>query len=234
MPIVALKEASLTLWRGNDVLQFIDGLSTNKVTELCKGQIIQTIFTDSKAKIIDLVTLFHMGDFIVVAGHYPHLQKLLDHASKRVLDQDVVISDITQRNDLFVEFDGNTDAETIGTFTSQGELTSAAITQNWSLLIASKGNGPTNLVEFDAFNLWRINNIMAWPGYEITDSVHPFSCALDDLVHQQKGCYIGQEILARMRSRGKRGKTLCQVETSTCNPTSITTKGEVKSLAIIR
>ncbi len=89
MPIVALSDASLTLWRGTDVLSFIDGLSTNRVAELSKGQLIRTVFTDTNAKIIDCLTLFHMGDFIVAAGYLPFLDELLNHSSYKILCQDV-------------------------------------------------------------------------------------------------------------------------------------------------
>ena len=234
LPIAALLDASLTLWRGKDVLQFIDGLSTNKVTELKSGQLIRTIFTDSNAKIIDCVTLFHMGEFVVTAGHLPFLEKLLKHTSRRILGQDVSITDITQLNELFIEFDCTNDSADIGSFSSEGEITRGNISGNMSLIVSSKGNGPSNLENFEIFNLWRINNKVPWHGYEITNSFHPFACGLEELVHQQKGCYIGQEILARMHSRGKQGKILSQVDTLTCKPSSITTMGETQSLAIIR
>ena len=234
MPIVALSDASLTLWRGDDVLSFIDGLSTNRVTELSKGQLIRTVFTDSNAKIIDCLILFHMGDFIVAAGYLPVLDKLLKHTSKRILGQDVEITDISQRNDFFIEFDCENGANEIGTFSSQGEITRGNIASNYSILVASKGNGPSSSDDLAEFNQWRIANKVPWNGYEITSSFHPFACGLEELVHQQKGCYIGQEILARMRSRGRQGKILSQVETLTCKPANITTKGDIQSLAIIR
>lgn len=234
MPIVALPDASLTVWRGKDVLQFIDGLSTNKVTELMSGQLIRTIFTDSNAKIIDCVTLFHMDEYIVVAGHLPFHEKLLEHASKRILGQDVSITDITQLNELFIEFGCKNDSTDVGAFSSEGEITRGNISGNMSLIVSSKGNGPSNLENFEIFNQWRINNKIPWHGHEITDSFHPFSCGLEELVHQQKGCYIGQEILARMRSRGRQGKVLSQVDTLDCKSSNITTLGEIQSLAIIR
>ena len=234
MPIVALSDASLTLWRGTDALSFIDGLSTNRVAELSKGQLIRTVFTDTNAKIIDCLTLFHMGDFIVAAGYLPVLDKLLNHSSKKILGQDVEITDISQRNDLFIEFDCENSANEIGSFSSQGEITRGNIASNYSILVASKGNGPTSSDDFTEFNLWRIANKVPWNGYEITNSFHPFACGLEELVHQQKGCYIGQEILARMRSRGRQGKVLSQVETMSCKPANITTKGDIQSLAIIR
>lgn len=234
LPIAALLDASLTVWRGKDVLEFIDGLSTNKVTELKSGQLIRTIFTDSNAKIIDCVTLFHMGEFVVAVGHLPFLDKLLKHTSRRILGQDVTITDITQRNDLFIEFDCINDSDDVGTFSSEGDITRGNITSSYSLIVVGKGNGPINLEKFEKFNQWRIINKIPWHGYEITNSFHPFACGLEDLVHLQKGCYIGQEILARMHSRGRQGKSLSQVDTLTCKPSSITTMGETQSLAIIR
>jgi folate-binding protein YgfZ len=231
---VALSDASLTLWRGTDVLSFIDGLSTNRVAELSKGQLIRTVFTDTNAKIIDCLTLFHMGDFIVAAGYLPVLDKLLNHSSKKILGQDVEITDISQRNDLFIEFDCENSSNEIGSFSSQGEITRGNITNNYSILVTSKGNGPPSSDDFTEFNQWRIANKIPWNGYEITNSFHPFACGLEELVHQQKGCYIGQEILARMRSRGRQGKVLSQVETISCKPANITTKGDIQSLAIIR
>ena len=231
---MSLSDASLTLWRGADVLSFIDGLSTNKVIELKKGQIIRTIFTESNAKIIDCATLFHMGEFIVAVGHLPHLDDLINHAHDKILGQDVSIADITSRNDIFVEFGCANEQQSVGTFSSQGEITRGNITNNYSILVASKGNGPTSSDDFTEFNQWRIAKKIPWNGYEITSSFHPFACGLEELVHQQKGCYIGQEILARMRSRGRQGKVLSQVDTLTCNPANITTMGEIQSLAIIR
>jgi folate-binding protein YgfZ len=175
-----------------------------------------------------------MDEYIVVAGHLPFHEKLLEHASKRILGQDVSITDITQLNELFIEFGCKNDSADVGAFSSEGEITRGNISGNMSLIVSSKGKGPSNLENFEIFNQWRINNKIPWHGFEITDSFHPFACGLEELVHQQKGCYIGQEILARMRSRGRQGKVLSQVDTLDCKSTNITTLGEIQSLAIIR
>ena len=55
MPKVAYADAALTVWKGRDVPQFIDGLSTNKTIDMVKGEIRQTDFTSSKAKITGMV-----------------------------------------------------------------------------------------------------------------------------------------------------------------------------------
>ena len=53
-------------------------------------------------------------------------------------------------------------------------------------------------------------------------SIH--SIVVWKLVHESKGCYIGQEILTRMRSRGKMGKQLVQVAIDAEDATSVGTE----------
>ena len=71
-------------------------------------------------------------------------------------------------------------------------------------------------------------------GYEISDKYHPLSVGLSHLVHPKKGCYIGQEVLVRMVSRGRQGKKLVTVENGSVAEKSVTTPGKRQSLAIIR
>ena len=84
---------------------------------------------------------------------------------------------------------------------------------------------------YDQFTEYRTENIIPYQGHEITSDMHPFNCGLEDLVHESKGCYIGQEILTRMRSRGKMGKQLVQVPIDAEDATSI---GTENALAIRR
>ncbi len=85
-----------------------------------------------------------------------------------------------------------------------------------------------------AFHEWRIENQIPWNGYEVTNKNHPLSAGLNQLVHPSKGCYIGQEVLARMISRGRQGKKFTRVENGTIDDKYITTQGQNHSLAIIR
>ena len=77
---------------------------------------------------------------------------------------------------------------------------------------------------FDEFTEYRTENIIPYQEHEITTDVHPFNCGLEHLVHAAKGCYIGQEVLTRMRSRGKMGKQLVQVPIDAEDATSVGTK----------
>ncbi len=58
-----------------------------------------------------------------------------------------------------------------------------------------------------------------WPGREITDNVLPAETGqFDRAVSFQKGCYLGQEVVERMRSRGSLARRLCGLHLETETP----------------
>ena len=226
MPIVA-RDASLIILRGSDVLEFIDGLSTNLVKDLKVGEHVQTVFTDRNAKIIDLCTCLQMDSLVALIGHNRNRERLFNHLSSRILTSDVNIFDATENNDFFIDI-SKEDNE------YDSEITSVRIAESEVLLIARKGTGPEVDMSKKEWDEWRIENLRPDVGHEITEKVHPFSCGLMTLVHTNKGCYIGQEILARMRSRGVFGRELRRLRTEDCKPAFVTTKGDLHCLAIVR
>jgi folate-binding protein YgfZ len=232
MPRVAYDDAALTVWQGSDALQFIDGLSSNKIVDMVQGEVRQTVFTSTQAKIVDLATVFHMGDFLAVQSHKSQLEVLLQHVTPRILDQEVTISDVTSRNIFCIDY--GAENSNVGTFESLKGVTHGYIAEKYSLLIASIDIEYLCNGDLKAFHEWRIGNQIPWNGYEITKKNHPLSVGLGRLVHPAKGCYIGQEVLARMISRGRQGKIFVRVENGTVDEKYITTKGENYSLAIIR
>ena len=61
----------------------------------------------------------------------------------------------------------------------------------------------------DAVEIRRIEAGLPWPGSEITDDVLPAETGqFERAVSFNKGCYLGQEIVERMRSRGSVAKRL--------------------------
>ncbi len=83
--------------RGLDRLKFIDGLSTNKVEGDCT-----TVLTTTTAKVIDVVDLIEMGDYLALVGHLPYKEDVLQHINKRILGQDIHVGDATQNNSVYL------------------------------------------------------------------------------------------------------------------------------------
>ena len=225
-------EGHLSVWRGADVLTFIDGLSTNRVLDLRKGECQQTTFTTTTAKVIDRVALFHMGDFVACVSHAPFWDALHAHVSPRILGQDVSIFDASANNEFYVRF--GDDDSTRGVHSTNDGVTIGHLEGGYDLIVATVGKHVESEINLDSFHAWRIERCVPWPGYEITAKHHALACGLSEDVHPSKGCYIGQEGLTRMISRNKQGRTLSVVANEEVQPSDITTKGASRSLAIIR
>lgn len=215
MGIIKL-DAYVLLVSGEERYSFLDGLSTNKVDASCT-----TVFTTTSAKIIDVVDVIEVGDNLAVVGYGPFKESVLAHLQPRILQQDVLIRDITSLNHVYVSTEQ---------FSAQEGVT---VTKSYlgNLIVTSTKNPLIESMTLDEFTDYRTNNLIPYQGHEITPEVHPFNCGLAHLVHEAKGCYIGQEILTRMRSRGKMGKQLVQVPIDVDDATST---GSEYALAIRR
>lgn len=64
------------------------------------------------------------------------------------------------------------------------------------------------------FHAIRIQNRIPWPGYELDDRVNPLEAGLMHLIDFNKGCYIGQEVIARLDSYDKVQRTLAAIEST--------------------
>ena len=60
----------------------------------------------------------------------------------------------------------------------------------------------------DTLECLRVAAGVPWLGRELDESVLPAEARLDDAISTTKGCYTGQEVVTRMRSRGRVGHLL--------------------------
>ena len=215
MGVVKL-DAYVLIMRGKDSLNLIDGLSTNKVDSSCS-----TVFTTNAAKVIDLADVIVMDDFVAIVGHNPYKENVLNHLSQKILNQDITIGDASASNKVFLS---------TTEIPPPGGVTISETFRGW-LLVAPNSVEITTTMSRSEFDDYRVENMIPMQGCEITPKNHPLACGLGHLVHESKGCYIGQEVLARMRSRGKQGKELLRLP----NPVEgATTVGQTHSLVIRR
>ncbi len=97
---------------------------------------------------------------------------------------------------------GYTGAEFMVESSRAGEL--------WNILLGALGpGGPVGL---EAMNVLRVEAGIPWYGFEMDDRTLPQEVGLETTaVSFTKGCYVGQEIVERIRSRGEVHRTLAGV-----------------------
>ncbi|NCF97562.1 MAG: hypothetical protein GWP21_06580 [Euryarchaeota archaeon] len=215
MGVVKL-DAYVLIVRGKDALKLINGLSTNKVEASCS-----TVFTTNAAKIIDMASVIVTDDCIALVGHNPYKEDLLAHISQKILNQDITIGDATASNNVYLS---------TTEITPPGSVTISHTFRGWLMVAPTSVEITTNMSQSE-FDDYRVENMIPMQGFEITPKNHPLACGLGHLVHESKGCYLGQEVLARMRSRGKQGKELVRLPNPVENATTV---GKKNSLVIQR
>lgn len=77
-----------------------------------------------------------------------------------------------------------------------------------SNMIENKGPFDFSLIGDDAYHIYRIENGIAADPYELNDNFNPHEAKIIDLVDFKKGCYIGQEVIARLDTYDKVQKNL--------------------------
>ena len=75
----------------------------------------------------------------------------------------------------------------------------------------NKGPFDFSMVGEDAYNLYRIEQGIPAAPQEINDLYNPHEAGLRNLISMTKGCYIGQEVIARLDTYDKVQKTLKRI-----------------------
>lgn len=78
-------------------------------------------------------------------------------------------------------------------------------------MVENKGPFEFNLIGEEAYNYYRIENGIPIAPNEINDLHNPHEIGLMQLVNTTKGCYIGQEVIARLDTYDKVQKNFCGI-----------------------
>jgi folate-binding protein YgfZ len=80
---------------------------------------------------------------------------------------------------------------------------------------AAEGGG---MIGADALESWRIASGLPASGHELTEDYNPLEAGLRTAVSFTKGCYVGQEVIARLNTYGKVSRGLVRLELEKGNP----------------
>ena len=96
----------------------------------------------------------------------------------------------------------------------------AAAASLWSALCVSRPELAVHSVGKQALNVRRIEAGIPWWGAELDGSIVPLEARLEHAIDYNKGCYVGQEIIARIHARGHVNNQLAGflIEGGTCPP----------------
>jgi len=205
-------------------------MSTNDLTVLNPGSYKKTVLTSDKGRIIDLITILNYSDYSILLTTENYEQRIIEHLDKYIIMDDVrlerpdikytsiiawgegIISKVNETetislsDDNFFEREGNI----IFADNFAYEKVIYLADTNKADTIKEKFSGSIEL-NFDEYEKYRIDLGIAEGENEFNDLINPKECGLERYISYTKGCYIGQEVIARLDAQGKIPKQMVKV-----------------------
>jgi tRNA-modifying protein YgfZ len=211
---------------GSDRIRFLHNQSTNNFERLKSGEGCDTVFVTSTARTIDLATAYLTDDEVLLINSPNRYKYLLEWLDRYIFFADKVeLIDITDKTAIFSLIGAKSDAlvAKLGFNTIIGQplanhqlingvriaVGSGLATSGYTLIIPAENaaSGWKMLVEAGAIPmgdfLWeqlRIQQGRPVPDRELTEDYNPLEAGLLQTISFDKGCYIGQETIARLNT----------------------------------
>ncbi len=205
---------------GDDRLSFLNGQLTQDMTTLSGNQTFLCAYCNPKGRVIALLRAFNTEDTLYLVTERTLVQSVIERLQKFIFRAKVVFTDVSDTLDVIgvqinpLPHDFPEDSATYSIVNGIILLRLEA-SQNRGWLIAPKGEAAATLEKLNLAKLSQAKESQ-WNGLDILQGLPRITTAscekflvqalnLDCLngVSFTKGCYVGQEIVARMHYLGK-------------------------------
>ncbi|MEA5580374.1 folate-binding protein [Nodularia harveyana UHCC-0300] len=210
----------------DDRLRFLHNQSTNDFQSLKPGQGCDTVMVSSTARTIDLVSAYILEDAVLLLTSPSRRESLFQWLDKYIFFADKVeLKDVTEETSTFSLIGPESDAiiehlgagEIIGKSYGDHQLVDGVIVAvgsglaapGYTLILptAQKEQLWQKILALGAVELsdraWETLRILQGrpaPDAELTDDYNPLEVGLWQTISFNKGCYIGQETIARLNT----------------------------------
>lgn len=220
---IHLEFPALFDFSGPDAVRFLNGQLTQDVRRVAGGNIaLPSCVTDAKGRLQFRVWVMETKDGAIrVEGPAESAETLEARLTRYLIADEVEVSALTGQWSL-VHFTGPVGEAPPGVVTRGSSRFGMAGT-DWWIPAGLEVDFPAGIprLEGDALEAFRIaRGIPAW-GCELTVGLLPPEAGLEGTdISYQKGCYIGQEVISRIKSAGKVNKRLVRMTFDAAIPTA--------------
>jgi folate-binding protein YgfZ len=235
--LIDLSSRGRLLVSGSEAVQFLNGLITNDMKTLAENQWMPAVFPTVQGRLIASVRVIHTREGFLIDTEPATKERVLQTVARFTLAGDFRVADLTTEmaqlslqglraakitaavfgetaiglSHLAVAVvPWNNSQVTIIRATHTAEdgfdlfVEASAAATLWEALTAA-GARP---IGFDAFEILRIEAGQPRYGIDMDETNVVTETNLDEAISYTKGCYIGQEIVARIKYRGHVAKKL--------------------------
>jgi folate-binding protein YgfZ len=210
---------------GEDRARLLHAMTTNHIQQMKPGDGVYVFFLNAQGRILADAFVLCFEDHFLLDTEAETRKAVFDHLDHYVIADDVTLEDVTEET-FALGLEGPKATEVAGragmeapwhrfSHVRSGDDIVAAISatgthgvriygsaqRKGDAIALLEGAGALSASAEDA-EMVRVQNFVPKYGCEITEHTLPQETQQMHAVHFQKGCYLGQEIVERIRSRG--------------------------------
>ena len=216
-----------------DALDLLNRLSTNKVDHLQAGNWAPTVLTSDRGRIVDLLIVIHAGDFVYLLTSPGQQQPVIEWLDKYTIMEDLEVEDLSSSITVIALAGAGADAalgltpddterlpglqypaptvrigsqDAIAVSRPMGDVPCCLLVVPEEALDSVcndlEGLG-AGTADDEAWEALRIASGAPSFGSEMGEPFNPLEVGLIGAIDFTKGCYIGQEVIARLDSYEK-------------------------------
>ncbi len=210
---IELPRGLIAVW-GKEAVQFLDGMITNDMKTLEDGQQMLAAFPNAQGRLLAVVRILRQGDRFLIETEEATREKVFNNLFRFTFAGDFFVEDLSEQFAFFqllgrsmagqIEFRGERfpafadfRGRGSGVFLPRTQLQEDFLEQTGAVML------PEALYE-----TLRIESGIPKYGVDMDETTIVPELGLDGLISYTKGCYIGQEIIARIHFRGHVAKRL--------------------------
>ena len=218
---------------GADAMTVVNNLCTNDLPSLRQFDSMEAFVTNVKGWTVAHVIICKLADRILLLGQHPSPSLICEHIDRYIIREDAAVSDITAQRSLLVVHESDIPAELpeagLRLPMQLGDYDLLAISrEDESAVVDQLGGesaaGEAELGSEEQFEALRVRHFWPLQGREITEKTIPQVLDRDaTAISFTKGCYLGQETIARLDARGQLQQKLCLLKVESGDVESGTT-----------
>ena len=216
-PFFDVSDRTILSLQGAEALDLLQRISTNDVSTVKPGNSMQTVLTNEKGRMVDVVSVLQLsGEKILIIGQSPGTQDTKLWIEKFIIMEDINITDVTSEFvHILLPHSNVISREQVAKGIAGEIIFFNEILGNEKLTHVlcgkeSKGAVVVNLQAMgyeeqsgEDYEEFRISHGVPGRPNELSLGFNPLEAGLLPLVSWTKGCYIGQEVISRLDSYKK-------------------------------
>jgi tRNA-modifying protein YgfZ len=204
---------------GKEAVQFLNGLITNDVKALENGSTMLAAFPNAQGRLLAVVRVQRVGDKFLIETEEATREKVFNNIFRFTYAGDFFVEDLSEKYNYFSMENGQLKMENEEHIYFGNDV--------FIPLESSLDFSGAIEISDELYEVLRIENGVPLYGVDMDETTIVPEIGLPDVISYKKGCYIGQEIIARIYFRGHIAK---QLQGLILGDSNINPNDEIKSL----